>query len=312
MEDDNLDPNDQSPTHYQMPDGRWMSFWVASDYRLSEWSYFWVSFPGPEIPPAWYRVYKVETAPPGWKPMKPRKKVYQKTGFDDADDERDGDDNFQLSAAEKLRMGKYRLEVKIRIAERDYEIGGLAFKVLGEHVKAAPPATEAGFSMNRPRCSASAVASLIKLPKLAVRGLSNVALLSGLNAGPNDLYPEYMRVNGQRVAEYPWPGIVLVTLLSYLREKHQITLMKSEHDKVSRLITEKRKVPQFIFTDAHRRAFLAKLDGQFPEPEMRDYFRQYNEVDDPEAGRKMLDGIRALRQSLSTLDENSVILFSIG
>jgi hypothetical protein len=132
MEGDSLDPNDQMQTDYQMPDGRWLSYWVASDYRLSDWSYFWVTFPGPEIPPTWYRVYKVETVPPEWKPMKPKKKVYKKTGYDDKDDEKV---NFQLSAAEKLHMGKYRFEVKIRVGERDYEIGGITFKVFGEPIR---------------------------------------------------------------------------------------------------------------------------------------------------------------------------------
>jgi len=134
MEEDSLDPNDQMPTDYRMPDGKWMSFWVASDYRLSEWSYFWVSFPSRQIPATWYRVYQVETTPPEWKPMKPKKKVYKKTGFDD-EDEGYKDDKLQFSAAEKLRMGKYRLEIKIRIDERDYEIGGITFKVKGEPIR---------------------------------------------------------------------------------------------------------------------------------------------------------------------------------
>jgi hypothetical protein len=137
MEGDNLDPNDQMPTNYQMPDGKWLSFWVASDYRLSVWSYFWVSFPSRKILATWYRVYQVETEPPEWKPMKPKKKVYQKTGFDDADaaGEEDGDDKYQLSAAQKLRMGTYRFEAKIRVGERDYEIGGITFKVFGEPIR---------------------------------------------------------------------------------------------------------------------------------------------------------------------------------
>ena len=68
----------------------------------------------------------------------------------------------------------------------------------------------------------------------------------------------------------------------------------------------------FIFTDAHKRAFLSKLDGQFSEQAMRDYFCGFNETDEPDAGKWMFDGIQAFRQSLSTLDESSVIIFSIG
>lgn len=44
---------------------------------------------------------------------------------------------------------------------------------------------------------------------------------------------------------------------------------------------------------------------------MGEYFREFNETDDPDAGKWMLDGIRAFRQSLSALDEDSVIVFGI-
>ena len=65
--------------------------------------------------------------------MKPKRKVYQKTGFDDEGDNEDK--NFKLCAAEKLRMGKYRFEVKVRVGDRDYEIGGTTFKVLGQPIR---------------------------------------------------------------------------------------------------------------------------------------------------------------------------------
>jgi hypothetical protein len=44
----------------------------------------------------------------------------------------------------------------------------------------------------------------------------------------------------------------------------------------------------------------------------RDYYNQYNEVDEAEAGLPMIDGVRALRQSLTELDEGSVVILAIG
>ncbi|MCS6263119.1 MAG: hypothetical protein H8K11_05120 [Nitrospira sp.] len=159
----------------------------------------------------------------------------------------------------------------------------------------------------------SAIASFIKLPKTAIEGLRQVALpRKRLFGTPRDSYLDYLQQHGQEVADYQWSGFVLGTLLPYLDEQHQITLMDSEYDELGKFLTDSRKATHFIFTDAHKRAFLSKLDGQFSEQAMRDYFCGFNETDEPDAGKWMFDGIQAFRQSLSTLDESSVIIFSIG
>ncbi|HSV13413.1 MAG TPA: hypothetical protein VLI90_04095 [Tepidisphaeraceae bacterium] len=313
---------DEWPTKlYRLPDQTVLSVDLASDARLSEWCYFWLTFGDGGARAAWYRVFENGKQPPEWRPLKSSvKRVLKQTAVDDDDDEppaqrrraRAG----KVGAAEKLPPGQYLLEVKIGEGDQAYELAGIEFNVKAAPAKATPQAGEHQFSLTRPRCSATAVASLIKMPKFAVRGLSNVARPMRFNAGPEfeatDLYPEYLRVNGQPAARYPWPAITLLTLLPYLQEKHQITLTQSEHDKIARAITEARNAPQFFLTDAHRQAFLAKLDSPFPEQEMRAYFREHNDVDDPEAGKKMLDGIRALRQCLSVLDKNSVVLLRVS
>ncbi len=158
----------------------------------------------------------------------------------------------------------------------------------------------------------SAIASFIKLPKTALEGLRAVAIPKKRFFGaPRDAYPDYLRQHGQQVADYQRSGFVLATLLPYLEEQHQIALMDSEYDELGKFLTDSRKATHFVFTDAHKRAFLAKLEGQFSEQALRDYFREFNETDEPEAGKWMLEGIRAFRQSLSTLDEGSVVVFSI-
>jgi hypothetical protein len=322
----NIEPIDQDDSvlgeewpgrSYRLPYQGVVTLDVASDTRLSEWTYFWLRFCSGGIHPAWYRVVencKRPPTPPEWRPLKSSvKRVLKQTAVDDDDEdpaEAQRERGGKVGAAEKLPAGKYLLQVKIARGEDEYELAGIEFKVKATPApvpaNAAPPTGEHPFSLTRPRCSASAVASLIKLPKPALRGLGDVA-----RPFATDFFPEYIRVNGQQVAEYPWPALMLVTLLPYLHEKHQITLVKSEHDPLAAKISEGRKAPHFIFTDAHRKAFLAKLDGQFPEDPMRDYFVEYNGVDDPAAGKKMVDGIRALRQSLGALDRNSVILLSV-
>lgn len=159
----------------------------------------------------------------------------------------------------------------------------------------------------------SAIASFIKLPKAALDGLREVAVpKKGLFGAARDAYADYLREHGQPVADYKWSGYMFVTLLPCLEEQHQITLMDSEYDELGKQLSESRAAAHFIFTDAHKQAFLARLAGQFSEHALRDYYNAFNETEVAEAGKPMLDGVQALRQSLSTLDEASVIVFSIG
>ena len=74
----------------------------------------------------------------------------------------------------------------------------------------------------------SAIASFIKLPKTAIEGLRQVALpRKRLFGTPRDSYLDYLQQHGQEVADYQWSGFVLGTLLPYLEEQHQITLMQA-------------------------------------------------------------------------------------
>ena len=158
----------------------------------------------------------------------------------------------------------------------------------------------------------SAIASFIKLPKTALDGLRQAAVpKKRLFGAPRDTYHDYLRLHGQEVADYKWSGYVLVTLLVCLQKQHQIDLMKSEFDELSTFLSKSRGATCFILTDAHKRAFLPKLDGQFSEQKLCDYYNQSNGSAETEAGKPMLDGVRAFRQSVSTLDESSVVVFSI-
>ncbi len=151
----------------------------------------------------------------------------------------------------------------------------------------------------------SALASFVKLPKSALAGLGRAA-----EAGTQF---DYLNSNGREVAQYGWSGYVLATLLPYLDEKHQIDLMKSEYGELAGLLTNSTGASYFIFTPSQRTAFLNRLDPKlFSEKEMRQYFNEFNETNEREIGRAMLDGVVALHQSLSQIDDDSVVVFSIG
>ncbi len=159
----------------------------------------------------------------------------------------------------------------------------------------------------------SAIASFIKLPKSALDGLRDAAIPKKRFFGaPRDTFHDYLSKHGTEVAEYPWSGYVLATLLPYLQEQHQIDLMRSEQDALSKYLSETRSATVFIFTPAHRTAYADKLGAEFSEQSLRDSYNEFNASSEPDAGKPMLDGIRTIRQSLSALDESSVIIFIIG
>jgi hypothetical protein len=160
----------------------------------------------------------------------------------------------------------------------------------------------------------SAIALFTKVPKSSLEGLRSAAVpKKRLFGAPKDTYYDYLSQHGRKVAGYNWSGFVLATLLPYLEERHQIDLMKSEYDELSNFLTQARKATHFTFTNAQRRAFLPRLDPQqFSESELRDYFNDFNETNEKEIGRAMLDGVAAFRQCFSQLDDGSVIVFSIS
>jgi hypothetical protein len=51
---------------------------------------------------------------------------------------------------------------------------------------------------------------------------------------------------------------------------------------------------------------------EFSESGLRSYYNEFHAVDEPESGKPMMDGIRAVRQSLTVLDEHSVVILLIG
>ncbi len=122
----------------------------------------------------------------------------------------------------------------------------------------------------------------------------------------------YLSTNGREVAEYRWSGDVLVTLLPYLEEKHQIDLMKSEYGDLAAFLTNTTSTTHFIFIPVQRAAFLNRLEPKsFSEEAMRQYFNEFNATNEQEIGRARLDGVSALHENLSQIEDSSVVVFSI-
>jgi len=159
----------------------------------------------------------------------------------------------------------------------------------------------------------STIASFTRLPLGALPGLRDEAIpKKRFLKSPLDTYPEYLATHGQEVVEYPWPGFVLATLLVFLEEEFQIDLMKSAHDELATFLAEARRATTFVLALEHKEKYLEKLAAPVSADRLRDYYNGFNEVDEPDSGVPMQDGIRAFREALEQVDENSVIVLQIG
>ena len=133
----------------------------------------------------------------------------------------------------------------------------------------------------------SAIASFIRLPKASLDEFRQATAQGG--------YDRFLRQHGEKAADYQWSGFVLATLLPYLEERHQVRLMKSEHDALATFLTQNRRATHFIFTDAHRHAYLDRLAPEsFSESELCAYYNEFSASGESEAGRPMLDEISSV------------------
>lgn len=159
----------------------------------------------------------------------------------------------------------------------------------------------------------SGIASFIKLPTSSLTKPGNAAVpKKSWFGGSRDNYHEFLRTNGREVVEYHWSGWVFGTLLSYLEERHHIDLMKSEYEPLAKALTSARGGSHFIFSSDLKTKYFGPLDSlTVSEEELRDYYNEFNETSEPEAGKPMLDGVKALRDALAHVDDSSVVLFAI-
>jgi len=159
----------------------------------------------------------------------------------------------------------------------------------------------------------SAIASFILVPKSRLEGLRQAAVPKKRWLGkPRDVYCDYLKQHGREVAAYRWSGYVFATLLPFFQDQ-QVDLMDSEFNELATQLTEARGATHFILTDGHKRAHLGRLTPDcFPEDQLRDYYNEFNGADEPESGKPMLDGIRAIVQALRSVDEGFVVVCIIG
>ena len=157
----------------------------------------------------------------------------------------------------------------------------------------------------------SAIATFELLPTASINELRAAAELKPTRGG--GAFADFMKAHAREVASYPWSGWVMATLLPYLEEKHGIDLMNSAYDDLSTHLSATQGSTYFVLTNDHRRDYLAKLDPTaFQVSELRDYYNMFTASNEPNAGKPMLDGIKALSEALGHVDKTSIVMLGVG
>ncbi|MDH6468690.1 hypothetical protein M2303_002231 [Micromonospora sp. H404/HB375] len=150
----------------------------------------------------------------------------------------------------------------------------------------------------------SAVASLTLVPRRSIPELARLARTSSSSLG------SYLAEHGREPREeYDWSGYCMLHVLSYLEER-DVDLEQSEFDAESAAINKVHDLTVLI-TPAHKR-FLDQLDpAGHREEELAAHFEEMG-LDFEESGTAGLDGLRLLRDSISELRDDQVLLLHIG
>jgi len=160
----------------------------------------------------------------------------------------------------------------------------------------------------------SAIAVSFVVPRTALDGLRQAAAPKrSWFTAPKDSYWDYLRANGRPIADYPWSGYLLATVLEWLQEKHGIDLMTSSEDELANLLNTARGATHFVLPVEHRIAYLERLDpSAFSAEAFRGYYNAFHETDETDLGTSMEDGIGLLRRLLTAVDENSLAILIIA
>ncbi|MCG5464132.1 hypothetical protein MED01_002295 [Micromonospora sp. MED01] len=149
----------------------------------------------------------------------------------------------------------------------------------------------------------SAIASLTVIPRDSITELARLARTS-----PSS-FRAYLAEHGSRARqEYDWSGYCMLYVLTYLEERG-IDLEPPELHAESEAINSAYGLTTLI-TPAPR--FLAQLDpGAHREEELTAHFEDMG-MDFEESGTVGLDTLRLLRDSISELSDDDVLLLHIG
>lgn len=129
-----------------------------------------------------------------------------------------------------------------------------------------------------------------------------------------DNYWNYLDANSKKLANFNWSGYIFANLLIFLEEKKGIDLLKGKYDHIANSIVERRQNSTFIFTHEHKQAYIDKLNpDHFSVDELIEFNVSFSDESAPQLAEAEIEGIKALRDHLQELsDDSQIVLLSVG
>ncbi|MBT1712009.1 hypothetical protein KK062_27450 [Fulvivirgaceae bacterium PWU5] len=129
-----------------------------------------------------------------------------------------------------------------------------------------------------------------------------------------DTYHNWLQANSREVVDFHYSGHAFATLLPFLEEQKEINLWESERHDIADDVSQKRGDTTLILTYQHRQQYLDKLAPELvTQGELLAFNKEFAEEGDPALVEAEIAGIKALRDSLALLqDDTHVILLSIA
>jgi len=153
----------------------------------------------------------------------------------------------------------------------------------------------------------SLIAEFKKMPIAKFEEWSLAVAIEGMNEETN----AFLQTHAKPLTEYDGSGYVYSTLLEYLAEKG-IDLEESEYALLASEMTDNHYELCTVLTNEHKAAYLKQLDlANFDEHELKDYYNEFNDTDENEAGSFMLEAIRVLQFNLREADETTIVMLTL-
>lgn len=128
-----------------------------------------------------------------------------------------------------------------------------------------------------------------------------------------DYYYDFIKKEGTSLPDFDGVGFYCIMALAWLEEDNNIDLMKSEYNELASFLSKVRREPTFVLTKDLSDKFADVIrPNEYDNKKLTQYFREFNERDDPHAGQGMIAAITWLKNCLSRMESTSIGLLTIG
>jgi len=129
-----------------------------------------------------------------------------------------------------------------------------------------------------------------------------------------DNYWTFLDAKAEKLDPFNKSGFIFGHLLVFLQENKKIDLLSSEFDSLTNWISEKRNCSTLIFTFDHKEKYLHQLNADdYSLEELIEFNIDFSEESNPELAEAEKEGITAIRNALTHLNNSSqVVLLTVG